>query len=241
MIWRTRCRWPGSYGSKGERFMAHSVEEVCRKLRLYIEGEEQIDECYRGEVKKNREALSALNADEDTRAADRSVAGEGQVSTVAGAVGEGTAGAVGAAVRQSRIRGGSACRRIRLHASSTGSSRRIASRLSGSGMNARSIGVNRQLKHPRMWKAPVVFEEIWEESAVSQSTGIASSLASVVVIAMSEATLSTLATVLAERAPQTRIHYFRIYENDTSVSERGLLADLQQDASRRGAVLLRVG
>jgi acyl transferase domain-containing protein/acyl carrier protein/SAM-dependent methyltransferase len=50
-------------------FTAASIAQLQDKLRSYLEGKCQrgeIEECYRGDLKKNKDALSSLNADEDT-------------------------------------------------------------------------------------------------------------------------------------------------------------------------------
>ncbi|WP_133163947.1 KS-MAT linker domain-containing protein, partial [Desulfocucumis palustris] len=45
--------------------MAGSVEEVEEKLKGFVEGREGIEDLYRGQIKRNKEALSVLTADED--------------------------------------------------------------------------------------------------------------------------------------------------------------------------------
>src|SRR5262252_5291254 len=45
--------------------LAGSMAEVLRKLQAYLAGEEGIEDFYRGEVKRNKEALTVLAADDD--------------------------------------------------------------------------------------------------------------------------------------------------------------------------------
>ncbi|HEY7417957.1 MAG TPA: ketoacyl-synthetase C-terminal extension domain-containing protein, partial [Ktedonobacteraceae bacterium] len=49
--------------------MAPSLEEMREKLRRYLEGEQGIEDLYRGEVKRNKETLSVFVADEELQEA----------------------------------------------------------------------------------------------------------------------------------------------------------------------------
>lgn len=45
--------------------LVSSVEALDEKLAAYLAGEESIEDCYRGQVKRNKESLAAFTADED--------------------------------------------------------------------------------------------------------------------------------------------------------------------------------
>ena len=45
--------------------VAHSLDELREKLRAYVAGDAVIDELYRGQVKRNKEALAAFAGDDD--------------------------------------------------------------------------------------------------------------------------------------------------------------------------------
>ncbi|WP_075185106.1 amino acid adenylation domain-containing protein [Teredinibacter haidensis] len=46
-----------------------SVDELCEKLKAYINGEQDIDEVYQGQVKRNKEALAVFAGDEELQEA----------------------------------------------------------------------------------------------------------------------------------------------------------------------------
>lgn len=50
-------------------FTAGSLDEVVDKLLGFVEGKENIEELYRGQLKRNKEALSVFTADEDLQKA----------------------------------------------------------------------------------------------------------------------------------------------------------------------------
>ena len=48
-------------------FMVTSVQDLEQKLEAFLSGNTNIDDCYQGQVKKNKEALSVITSDDDMR------------------------------------------------------------------------------------------------------------------------------------------------------------------------------
>ena len=63
-------------------FAVSSVEELVEKLQAYVAGDEEIEDAYRGAVKRNKETLSLFSADDLQQAIDRWI-GNGQFSKLA--------------------------------------------------------------------------------------------------------------------------------------------------------------
>ena len=62
--------------------MVTSVDELREKLSAYVSGKTDIEDCYRGEVRRNKEALSLFTADEDLQRAIEAWVAKGKYAKV---------------------------------------------------------------------------------------------------------------------------------------------------------------
>src|SRR5499427_3554159 len=107
--------------------LAGAMAEVLRKLQAYLAGEEGIEDFYRGEVKRNKEALTVLAADDDMAQTIEAWVAKGKYGKLLDLWVKGLTfdwrGSMGIVCRV-----GSACRPIRLPGSGTGYRRRRRAR-----------------------------------------------------------------------------------------------------------------
>ena len=79
---------------------AASMAELEAKLQQYVAGAARIEELYRGEVRRDKEAFSVFAADDDMAGDPRGLGGEGQVRQAPGSVGQGLVVRLVASVRR---------------------------------------------------------------------------------------------------------------------------------------------
>ncbi|MCP5008137.1 MAG: type I polyketide synthase, partial [Planctomycetes bacterium] len=63
-------------------FIVTSVKKLEEKLEAYLSGEQEIEECFHGEVKRNKEMLGVFTADEDLQQAIESWINKGKNSKI---------------------------------------------------------------------------------------------------------------------------------------------------------------
>ncbi|MCP4264198.1 MAG: polyketide synthase, partial [Candidatus Brocadiaceae bacterium] len=63
-------------------FIVASIQELEEKLEVYLSGDQTIEECYQGQVKRNKDTLAIFTADEDLQQAFESWINKGKYSKI---------------------------------------------------------------------------------------------------------------------------------------------------------------
>ena len=67
-----------------------SIQELGEKLHGFLEDQENVEDVYRGQVKRNKEALAVFTADEDLQKAIESWVAKREICKTIGSMGQGT-------------------------------------------------------------------------------------------------------------------------------------------------------